>query len=150
MGASHNVHGNAQQLILLAPTVITTAVTGVVSTGTVVAPVLAGMTYLVALGKFVYGSGGTTAKFWIQTSYDQGATWNDIINFPFTTASATKVSAVTAYLAPAAQAGAQTDATLADNSVVNGLLGDRVRVKYTTTGTYGGSTTVSIYAIAKG
>lgn len=150
MARRDDVHNNAQQLILLAPTVITAAVTGTVSTGTVVTPLLSGMTYLVALGKFVYGSGGTTAKFWIQTSYDQGATWNDIMNFAFTTASATKVSAVNAYIAPAAQAGAQTDATLADNTIIQGLIGDRIRVKYTTTGTYGGSTTASIYAIAKG
>lgn len=150
MAVRHDVHGNGQLITLIPATVITTAVTGVVYTPTVVSPQLAGMTYLVALGKFVYGSGGTTAKVWIQTSYDGGTSWNDIINFAYTTASATKVSAVTAYIAPAAQAGAQTDATLADNTIIQGLLGDRIRAKLTTTGTYGGSTTLSVYAIAKG
>jgi hypothetical protein len=114
------------------------------------APVLSGMTYLTAIGKFVYGSGGTTAKFWIQTSLDGGVTWFDIINFAYTTASATKVSSCTAYIAPASQGFAPSDAALADNTIIQGTLGDRLRVKYTTTGTYGGSTTISIYALAKG
>ncbi len=150
MAIRNDVHSNGQLICLLPATVITTAVTGVTSTGNALVPSLAGATYLVALGKFVYGSGGTTAKFWIQTSYDGGLTWNDIMNHAFTTASATKVSAVNAYIAPAAQSGAQTDATLADGSIVNGIIGDRVRVKYTTTGTYAGSTTASVYIIAKG
>lgn len=138
-----------QRLILLAPTVITTAVTGVTSTGTVVEPVLTNMKYFVVLTKFVYGSGGTTAKFWLQTSYDGGTTWNDIVSHAFTTASLTRVSAVNTYIAPVAQGGAQTDGTLADNTIIQGLLGDRIRLKYTTTGTYAGSTTASVYAIAK-
>ncbi len=150
MGTSADVHNNAQQINLLAATVITTAVTAVTSTGTVVLPVLDGMKYLVVLSKFVYGSGGTTLKLWIQTSYDNGVTWNDVISHAFTTASLTKVSAVNCYVAPAAQGGAQTDGTLADNTAINGLLGDRIRLKYTSTGTYAGSSTISCFAIAKG
>lgn len=150
MARSHDVHNNAQQITLLPATVITAAASGTVALPAVVAPVLSGMTYLAAISKFVYGSGGTTAKFWIQTSLDGGVTWFDIINHAYTTASGTKVSACTAYIAPASQGFTPSDAALADNTIIQGSLGDRLRVKYTTTGTYGGSTTISIFALAKG
>lgn len=42
------------------------------------------------------------------------------------------------------------DGTLADNSILDGALGDRLRVKYSTTGTYGDSSSIKIDAIAKG
>jgi hypothetical protein len=45
---------------------------------------------------------------------------------------------------------AATDGTSADNATVNGVLGDRVRVKYITTGTYSGATSIAVYAVAKG
>ncbi len=95
--------------------------------------------------RFTYGSGGTTAKFWVQTSFDKGTTWVDIANFAHTTASINRLynlkpeTGITAILTC-------LDATLADNTAVDGVLGNRLRVKYTTTGTYAGSTTVAINA----
>lgn len=91
--------------------------------------------------------GGTTAKAWVQTSLDGGASWIDIANFAFTTASAKRAyhltgAAVTSIVTP-------TDGTLADNTAVNGLLGAQYRVKVTTTGTYTGATTLKIWAMPK-
>ena len=40
---------------------------------------------------FTYGSGGTSADVYVQTSFDGGTTWVDICNFHFTTASASKL-----------------------------------------------------------
>ena len=127
---------------MLAATTITTAVTASLSGTTTIR----NASVLVLQAVFVYGSGGTSAKAWVQTSIDEGTTWFDIASFAFTTASATRLysldtTAVTSIYTP-------TDATLTDNTVKNGLLGDKYRVKYTTTGTYAGSTTLTISASA--
>lgn len=143
-----SIYRGGQQLVLLTATIITTALTGT-TPGTTYTK-LGGLNYLVVESIFTYGSGGTTAKVWIQTSFDGGTTWCDIASHAFTTATASKMSALTTAIAPATQAQAPTDATLADNTVNNGLLGDRVRMKITTTGTYGGSTTLKIVGYARG
>lgn len=99
---------------------------------------------------FTYVSGGTTAKVWVQTSLDGGLTWFDIANFAFTTASASKVSACV--LNPATPLAAGTTpalGTLADNTVLNGVLGDQFRTFLTTTGTYVGAT-LAVHAVVKG
>jgi hypothetical protein len=135
-------HG--RNLILLPTTTITTAVAGVV-TGPVVGNIFLENS-LILQAKFVYGSGGTTAKFWVQTSFDRGLTWCDAINFAFTTATATKVGGIiSAGVTPVAP----TDATLADNTVNAGFLGTMFRVKYTTTGTYAGGTTIYISGVLR-
>lgn len=95
---------------------------------------------------FAYGSGGTTAKAWVQTSID-GTNWMDIASFAFTTSAAQRAYnltnvAVTSIATP-------TDGTLTDNTAVNGLLGAYFRVKYTTTGTYAGATSLKITAVPK-
>lgn len=144
MAASGIVHEGGQRIKLLDAVAITAAVTGAVST---TAKVLSGAGYLGANAVFTYVSGGTNAKFWLQTSFDGGATWDDIINFAFLTATLQKVAAVSAYLA--ATHATPTDGTLADNTVNQGLLGTWLRVKYTTTGIYVGAT-ISINAVLKG
>lgn len=125
---------------------ILTAVTGLVTPSI---ENLGGMLALLIQGNFTYGSGGTTAKFWLQTSCDQGVTWNDIANFAFTTASARRQYNLSA-LTPKTSIITPTDATLADNTSVDGILGDRLRLKYTTTGTYAGTTTFFFTCDVKG
>lgn len=137
---------NAQNLILLGSTTITTAVTAVTTTPI---DMLSGMKHLVCEAIFTYGSGGTTAKFWVQTTFDRGTTWVDVMSFAFTTATASKISAISMCIAPATQAFAPTDGSLTDNTIIQGALGNQLRLKYTTTGTYGGSTSVKIVGIAK-
>lgn len=103
---------------------------------------------LSVLANFTYGSGGTTADAWVQTSLDGGNTWMDIFEFSFALASAKKAMTViseSAVLTPTTPA----DGTLTANTAIAGFIGDRVRVKYTTVGTYGGSTVLQIDAIAK-
>ena len=97
---------------------------------------------------FTYGSGGTTAKAWVQTSFDGGTTWVDIANFAHTTASASRAYNLSA-LTPITTVYTVTDGTLADSTCKDGLIGDQLRVKFTSTGTYGGSTSVKICAVLK-
>ncbi|HUW56685.1 MAG TPA: hypothetical protein VMZ92_08625 [Planctomycetota bacterium] len=93
--------------------------------------------YVLAQAVFTYQAGGTDVTAYVQTSVDAGATWIDIMAFNFTTASATKVSKVSLPVALAA-AVTPTDGTLTDDTILDGVIGDRLRVKYTTTGTYTG------------
>lgn len=139
-------HSGYQAITLLAATTITSAVTAEVTT-----PVagLVGMQSVSMQATFAWGSAGTTAKAWVQTSFDGGTTWVDIACFAFTTAVARTVHSLRANTAVAANYVA-TDGSLADNTIKDGLLGDRLRVKYTTTGTYADDTTLAIHAVTKG
>lgn len=130
-------------ITLLPETTITTAVTGSTTDAVKVDP---GTCHLGFLAKFDYGSGGTSAKFWIQTSVD-GTTWTDVANFAFATADLNKVAAVNIFVAHTH--ATPSDAALSDNSIANGYIGEYLRVKYTTVGTYGGSTTITITAVPK-
>ena len=85
--------------------------------------------------KFSYGSGGTSAKAWVQVTLDDGQSWLDIACFAFTTASATKVINLSG-LTPVTAAITPSDGALSDNTAVDGLLGSAMRVKVATVGTY--------------
>lgn len=131
------------QTTLLSAT-ITTALTA-----SITAPALVNLDNYGAVAlhcNFTYGSSGTNAKFWVQSSLDGGSTWYDVACFAATTASKIRIynlsnrTAVSSIATP-------TDGTLADDTSVDGILGDRLRVKTTTTGTYAGSTTVVISAV---
>ena len=100
--------------------------------------------YLAVQSKFLYGSGGTNLKVWLQTSFDDGATWRDIANHAFLLAALNKVSTINLSVAMAAPAIVVSDGALADDTIVQGLLGDRLRVKYTSTGTYAGATSLQV------
>jgi hypothetical protein len=117
---------------------ITTALTGQALT-----PItgLDGMSSVTLEANFQYGSGGTTCKVKVQTSFDQGTTWRDIAEFDFATAAAVK----TANLVANAAAGVSVYADLASEGVTQGMLGDQLRAFVTTTGTYAG-TTLSVNA----
>lgn len=95
---------------------------------------------------FIYGSGGTTCKVYVQTSLDQGTTWVDVACFAFTTATARKAANLSSTTVGVSTA---TDGTLADNTVLNGVLGDRLRAKVVSTGTYADNTLVSIRAATR-
>ena len=100
-------------------------------------------------GTFTYGSGGTTADAWVQTSLDGGVTWVDIANFHFTTANARLVYNLSPNTPVTTQYTA-TDGTLGVNTSKDGIQGNMFRVKYTTTGTYATSTVMRIDAIIDG
>jgi hypothetical protein len=92
---------------------------------------------------FTYGSGGTTADVWVQTSQDAGTTWMDIANVHATTASVSAIYNLSARTS-VTSAATPTDGSLAANTSVDGLLGTLYRAKITTTGTYAGSTTLRV------
>lgn len=133
---------------LLYPTIITTAVGGSVS-----APILQfrrgvvrQLTIEVVL---VYGSGGTTIDAYVQTSLDGGTSWIDIANANFTTAAATKVYNLSS-LTPVTTVYTPTDGTLASNTAKDGIIGNQIRVKYKSTGTYAGGTTLTVHVQSDG
>lgn len=106
---------------------------------------LGGMQSVSLQAAFVYGSGGTTCIVVVQTSLDQGASWIDICRFDFSTANAKKVANISAAgaVAPAAVA------TLGAEGKLDGILGDRLRAKVTSTGSYAGNTSVSVRAAVR-
>lgn len=98
---------------------------------------------------FTYGSGGTSADGYVQMSVDDGATWFDVANFHFTTASAIKLFNLSA-LTPVTTPRTPSDGSLASNTANDGILGPSARLKYTTVGTYAGGTTLRVDAAARG
>lgn len=107
--------------------------------------------YITLYGRFVYGSGGTSADAWIQSSIDGGNNWFDIANFHFLVASASKMHAVVWDPATPLTPGiAPGSGALAANTVLSGVIGDRFRTLVTTVGTYAGGTILAIDMVAKG
>src|SRR5688572_1202793 len=91
---------------------ITTAETGVVYATLDGAGLGAGSNYLGLLAKFTYvADAATSVKAWVQTSFDGGVTYFDIMNFAFTTSTLNKWGAVSTSIVAAAPA-TPTDATL--------------------------------------
>src|SRR5204862_674163 len=97
--------------------VLTTAVTGLVLTPVVD---LAGLTAITVQVRFAPVSGGTTCKAWVQTSLDQGQTWTDIFCAAFTTTAGFKIVTLSG-LTPRTTVLAPTDASLADDTAVDGV-----------------------------
>lgn len=97
---------------------------------------------------FTYGSGGTSVKAWVQSSADGGTTWHDVACFAFTTANKSRIFNLSART-PVTTIATPTDGALADDTAVDGLLGDTLRVKYTSVGTYAGSSTLVISAVPR-
>jgi hypothetical protein len=125
---------------------ITIAQSGEVKTAVVLnGGVFESFKHLGLLAKFVYGSSGTSVKAYIQTSFDGGTTWCDIACFTFTTATANKVMSIN-HAASVLASYTPLDGAISDDTAKDGLLGDSLRVKLTTTGTYAGTTTLKVYA----
>jgi hypothetical protein len=96
--------------------------------------------------KFAYGSGGTSAKAYVQVTLDDGQTWIDIACRAWTTSSDTKVINLSG-LTPVA-AFTPSDGAMADNTLQDGGFGSAMRVKLVTTGTYS-NTTLSVKLSAR-
>lgn len=126
---------------------LTTAVTGQVITdggdGVAYIEDLEGMLAATVQFKFTYGSGGTNCKAFLQTSLDQNSTWIDVACVLFELASETRIVNLSG-LTPKTTSVTPTDGTLTDDTALDGVLGDRFRVKITSTGTYAGSTSLSV------
>ncbi|AMS41163.1 hypothetical protein [Aminobacter aminovorans] len=98
--------------------------------------------------RFAYGSGGTSTKAYLQASADQGTTWFDIACAVFGTASETALLNFSA-LTPKTTQVNPTDGGLADDTAVDGLLSDRMRLKVVSVGTYAGNTLLSARLVVR-
>lgn len=103
---------------------------------------LSGASAVSLTARLAYGSGGSGVAGKVQTSLDGGTTWLDVAFFSFSTASATKRANLSG-MTPVAVAAY---ADLSADGVNDGLIGDRLRAVVTSTGTYAGSTVLSIIA----
>lgn len=101
---------------------------------------LAGMKSVTAWLDFDYGSGGTSVAAVIQTSLDQGATWIDIIRFDLLVADRKAHATVGTFAAGAVT----TLSALGSEGKLDNTLGDRLRAKITSVGTYAGNTALAI------
>lgn len=112
---------------------ITTALTGQAQTAI---DDLDGMQAVTLEASLSYGSGGTSVMALVQTSLDGGTIWRDVARFAFTTASATKHATLSGMLSKAVT----SYAALGSEGVYDSVLGDRLRLVVTTTGTYADTT----------
>jgi hypothetical protein len=103
---------------------------------------LTGMQSLTVSLRFAWGSGGTAVKVYLQTSIDGGNTWIDIACVVFGNSASEHAVLNFSALTPKTTQVTPTDGALADDTAVDGILGDRVRVKSVSTGTYAGNTTL--------
>jgi len=122
-------------------------ITSGVSTQGVVQEFIDGLDWMAAATlfcNFTYGSGGATCIVIVQTSLDT-LNWIDIARFEFTTTGKAKRANLSA-LTPV---GVADVATLVAEGVLDGILGDRLRVKISTTGTYAGNTAIAVRAAVR-
>lgn len=92
---------------------------------------------------FSYGSGGTTCKVYLQTSFDDGITWRDVATLAFALASLNKLATINKAIVATVQTAIQ-DGVLADDTIVNGVLGEKFRLKIISVGTYAGVTNLRV------
>ncbi|TIU02330.1 MAG: hypothetical protein E5W43_00880 [Mesorhizobium sp.] len=123
----------------------------ITAAGTQVGDVVTGLDGMLAALlqlRLVYGSGGTTVKAYVQCSADQETTWYDVACVAFGTASEVALLNLSA-LTPKTTAVVPSDGALADDTVVDGLLTDRMRLKVVSVGTYAGQTVLSARLVAR-
>ncbi len=109
---------------------------------------LQGLSALTLQVRFMYGSGGTQANVFIQSSIDQGQSWFDIANIQFTTSSGVDLVNLSG-LDKLATPTAPSNLSLSAGTVLDGPIGDRLQACVVSTGTYGGGTLVSVRGVAR-
>lgn len=98
--------------------------------------------------RLAYGSAGGTGKAYVQTTFDQGTTWVDVACMTFSTAAKSILYNFDATLA--AVVDSLGDGVLADDTALDGPLGDQLRLKVITSGTaYAGQTVLSGRLVAR-
>lgn len=99
--------------------------------------------------QFTYDSGGTSVDCWVQTTLDGGNVWFDIANFHFTTSSADAAFNLQSQTAVTTQKASFGNHSITSNTCVDGLLGDQLQVYYQVQGTYGGASSLIVYALPR-
>lgn len=97
---------------------------------------LSGMTAVTLDFDFKWGAGGNTVVAIVATSFDGGTTWRHIARADFANAS----RVVQCNLEGLLSKGITAYSDLAAEGVYDGVLGDRIALFLTTTGTYSGTT----------
>lgn len=109
---------------------------------------LSGMLAATIQARLAYGSGGTNCRLYLQTSLDGGTTAVDVACILFGTVGETEAINLSG-LTPKTTQVAPTDGSMADDTAVDGILGDRLRAKVVSTGTYAGQTVLSVRATCR-
>ncbi len=104
--------------------------------------------------RFEYGSAGESVQVFLQTSLDAGDTPIDLVCVAFGTASRTEVrnfSGLTPQLEAASDGGGiePSDGALEPGQAIDGILGDRYRLKVIVAGTYAGQTALVVRGVAR-
>lgn len=105
---------------------------------------LEGLLALTVQPRFSWGSGGTTCKLYLQTSVDDGNTAADFACVAFGNAASENPILNFSKLTPKLTQIVPTDGALADDTALDGIISTLVRCKVVTTGTYAGSTTLTV------
>jgi hypothetical protein len=105
---------------------------------------LDGLLALTAQARFSWGSGGTACKLYLQTSIDDGNTAVDFACIAFGNAAGESPVLNFSKLTPKTTQLIPTDGAMADDTAVDGLISSLVRCKIVTTGTYAGSTVLTV------
>jgi hypothetical protein len=109
---------------------------------------LAGLNALSLQVRLAGGTGGSKINVYVQTSLDQGQSWFDIANIAFANTPGVEVvnlSGLDKLTTPTAPVYLQ----LADNTVLDGPIGDRLQAVVVSTGTYTGNTLISVRGVAR-
>jgi hypothetical protein len=98
---------------------------------------------MTAQAVFNYGAGTGTVDAWIQTTVDNSL-WCDVCNFHFVGSSIGPVVFNLSSQTPITSAITPSDGSLAANTAVDGIVGSHWRIKYQSTGTYSGGTSLAV------
>ena len=106
-------------------------------------------TFLAVQANLFRDAGGTTIDCYVQTSLDDGATWIDIMNLTFGAATERIVAGTCSTITLGTAALTPSDGTLADDTIVQGLIGDLLRLRMTVVGAYGAGSTMRVDAVVR-
>jgi hypothetical protein len=98
--------------------------------------------------RFIYGSGGSTATVYVQSSIDQGQTWFDIWAQQFTNVNGLYVVNLSG-LDKLTTPTVPTNLQLSSGTTLDGPIGDRLQACVVSTGNYTGGTLLSVRGVAR-
>jgi hypothetical protein len=102
-------------------------------------------THLSAQAQLVGGSGGTSIDAWLQTSLDGGTGWIDVAQFHVTNTPVVLVVNLSA--STPVSSFTPTDGTLGANTVKDGIIGSKLRAKWSSQGTYTSSSGATVFTL---
>jgi hypothetical protein len=110
---------------------------------------LGGMSGVSAQLEFEYGAGGTSGVAYVQSSVDQGQSWFDVLAMSFATSGKIILRNFTSGPQVDGTGIVPTDGAMPINTAMDGALGDRLRLKVVSTGTYTGNSRVRAWVAVR-